>query len=110
MSEQGLTKTLSILALLLLAGCSRDPSIEMRSTDVSGDRVIPNTRIKVERIGIFADGLAYNDRRGVYLITDTETGREYFGVSGIGIQEVATHQQCHSNGKSTTCYDVEDER
>lgn len=49
-------------------------------------------RIKVERVGVISDGLAYGDRRGLYVITDTTTGAEFIGVSGVGIVETGSHQ------------------
>jgi hypothetical protein len=61
-----------------------------------------NDRIEVTRIGVFQDSLAYNSRRGVYVIRDKQTGREYIGISGVGISEVGSH----SSGKAT----VRDER
>lgn len=60
------------------------------------------SRISVNRIGIFEDSVAYRSKRGIYLITDTKTGTEYIGVSGIGISELGTHRQGKQN--------VEDER
>lgn len=51
-----------------------------------------NGRFKVERVGVFFDNLAYDDKRGIYVITDTETNQEFVGVSGIGISELASHQ------------------
>jgi len=110
MSDSPPAKTLLCISALMLSACGPDPSIQMTRTDVRGGNVVPNDRIEIERIGVFEDGLAYDNRRGVYLIRDKQTGREYFGVSGIGIQELASHEQCTSSGKTTTCYQVEHEQ
>lgn len=48
-------------------------------------------RVTVERIGMFNDVLAFGDWRGIYVIYDSKTGREYIGVSGIGIAETGSH-------------------
>lgn len=48
-------------------------------------------RVVVERIGVFADDIAFRERRGIYLIRDTVTGVEYIGVSGVGITEIGKH-------------------
>jgi hypothetical protein len=87
-------KKLAIAALTaaLLAGCTPDP--DMKMTSQSPAEASP--RISVTRIGIFSDTLAYGERRGVYVIQDAETGKEFIGVSGIGITEVGSH----SAGKS----------
>lgn len=53
-------------------------------------------RVRVTRLSIFHDELAYGNDRGVYLIEDTATGTEFIGVSGVGIAEVGSH----SCGKS----------
>lgn len=69
--------------IILLAGCRPDADTTLG--------VSPQSRIRVTRIGVFEDGIAYENRRGIYLITDTKTGKEYLGVSGIGISELGEH-------------------
>lgn len=83
---------------LLCGGCSPEPDTTMGVTTP----VSTSARITVTRIGVIEDSLAYSDRRGIYIITDTKTGKEYVGVSGIGISELGSH----SSGKTT----VSDER
>jgi hypothetical protein len=61
-----------------------------------------NYRVTVTRIGVFDDELAYGHQRGIYIIRHLESGKEFLGVSGIGITETARH----SSGKTT----VPDER
>lgn len=56
----------------------------------------PERRVIVERIDVVADTLAYGGTRGVYVIRDTATGREFIGVSGVGIAETGSH----STGKT----------
>ena len=45
----------------------------------------PPPRFKVVRQYIFEDDLAYNSKRGVYLIIDLKTGQEMVGISGVGV-------------------------
>ena len=45
-------------------------------------------RVHVVRAGVLLDDVAAGGKRGVYVITDRDTGGEYIGVSGIGIAEV----------------------
>lgn len=47
--------------------------------------------VEVVRIGIFEDNIAYNDRRGIYRIKDRQTGKEYLGISGVGVVETGNH-------------------
>ena len=49
--------------------------------------------VSVTRIGVFADDLAYDGKRGIYLIRDERTGIEYIGLSGVGISERGSHEQ-----------------
>ena len=81
-------------------GCDdkSDPTkIEVRQpTEAAG------TRVKVEQLGWFADDTSYKGYRRIYLFTDTATGRQYLGVTGVGVDDVGAHKQ----GKST----VKDER
>lgn len=76
-------------------GCGPSPDMPMHSQTLNakGVTVKDNARATVTRIGVFEDDLAYNSRRGVYLIRDEKTGNEYLGVSGIGISELGTHLQ-----------------
>lgn len=62
-------------------------------------------RFQVQRVGVFEDKLAYGDRRGIYVVTDRETGREFVGISGVGISELGAHTV--TTGKTTTTYDDE---
>lgn len=48
-------------------------------------------RISVTYLGKFYDKLAYEDVRGIYIIRDSETGKEFVGISGIGISELGSH-------------------
>ena len=77
--------TTSLLCILLLSvsGCKPAPDTTL-NTSVGG-------RISVMRVGIIEDDLAYRDRRGIYIITDNKTGKEFIGVSGIGISEQGNH-------------------
>lgn len=79
------------IAVVMLAGCEPTPdSLQRGRADQISYQT--NNRFKVERVSVFYDGLAYGDKRGIYIITDTETRQEFIGVSGIGISELASHQ------------------
>lgn len=62
-------------------------------------------RITVKRIAVIDDKIAYENRRGIYIIMDNQTGKEYIGVSGIGITESASHTR--SSGKTITTVEHE---
>ena len=77
-----------ILALLaMISGCETEEQYKIAKVveQESSDRIV------VKRLSIFTDSLAYRNDRGIYLIVDTETGKEYIGVSGIGIAESGSH-------------------
>ncbi len=74
-------------SVLLCGGCGPKADTTMSVTTP----VATSARISVTRIGVVDDSLAYGDRRGIYIITDTKTGQEYIGVSGIGISELGSH-------------------
>lgn len=92
-----------LIATLALAGCNVTPDMSDAGDPTMANAVSDGKRFRVERVEVFRDLLAYDDKRGIYIIRDKETGREYVGVSGIGITEIGSH----SCGKS--CID-EDER
>lgn len=82
--------------------------VEMKRT-IAGN--IDSGRFTVTLGAKFKDGLAYDGERGIYMITDHKTGKEFVGVSGVGIAELGSHSETHTdgNGKSQTTI-VTDER
>lgn len=84
-------RNLIFAGMFLLLGCFQGNN--------QGELVIKSdvgSRFEVTRESTFKDDLSYNGWRGVYLIYDRETKKQYFGVSGIGVYQVGTHQ----NGKA----------
>lgn len=73
-------------ALLLLASCPAGPNVAKLATEEQD-----GGRFKITRVQLFADSVAYHGQRAVYTILDTETGKEYVGVSGVGISETGQH-------------------
>lgn len=63
---------------------------------IENDNYENKLRVEITRISVFYDDLAYDGKRGVYLIKDKDTGKEFIGVSGIGISELGSH----SSGKA----------
>ena len=91
-----------LIALLfapILTACNPAPNMMMSDQAYGVDS---GGRFTVSRVGVFKDEIAYDNIRGIYIIVDTKTGKEFVGVSGIGISEVGSHR----SGKST----VSDER
>ena len=77
-----------LLAALALSACSPNPDTAMGKQSPA---VSSNARVSVTRIGVIEDDLAYDNRRGIYLIHDNQTGSDFVGVSGIGISELGSH-------------------
>lgn len=102
------TERVAICSLLLfLAGCAPDPDTPMQTTSPAAHnqpemKPAVGTRFTVTRVGVFRDTIAYENVRGIYVVTDNQTGTEYVGISGVGIAETGRH----SAGKTS----VEDER
>ena len=88
-------------ACLSLAGCENQvpPPKKIATLERS-------ERFQVDRVSIFEDLLAYGDKRAIYVIRDLQTGKEYVGVSGVGISEIGSHLR--SSGKHS--YAAPDER
>jgi hypothetical protein len=89
-----------------LFGCGQHestPSPVVFEQEISAEAA---TKVEVRLVGKFHDDLAYQDERGVYRIIDHETGKQYLGVSGIGIVEVGEHKEGSGDSQRT----VEDER
>ena len=90
-----------IAALVLLAQCTDNNGVEPTELRVDSRPRIEQ-RFDVENVQNFKDDLAYNGVRGIYIFKDNLTGKEYIGISGVGISEVGSH----SAGKTR----VSDER
>jgi len=87
-----------LLLAVLLAACGQSVP-DMTPMDAAGNpkgakavsAPVVEDRFTVTRSMTFRDELAYGNMRGVYVIVDEKTGREYVGVSGIGIAESGSH-------------------
>jgi hypothetical protein len=92
------------IIVLILIGCGQDHGYAQQdskryavgATDQPG-------RFEVQSVQIIHDSLAYDGERAVYLMKDHQTGKEYIGLSGVGISEIGSH----ACGKGCT---TEDER
>lgn len=86
-------------AMLALSGCSRqeDKVQYDRAVNVTQSQEPGPERFIVKRVQVVVDSLAYDGQRGVYILLDTQTNKEYVGVSGVGISELGSHQ----SGKTT---------
>ena len=51
-----------------------------------------SSRISVTEISRFEDSSAYRGYRKVFLFHDNTTGKEWIGVTGVGVSEVGSHQ------------------
>lgn len=86
----------TILIAFTLAACTaKAPDMpttgELKQYTANAAQPAP-ARFRVQMVASFVDKLAYGDVRGVYVITDTTTGQEFVGISGIGISELGSHQ------------------
>lgn len=101
-------KTKIFIALTLAFIFSGCESASSKYPSVSGQvykeepKIISNTsEFDLVKKQSFFDDDAYSQVRSVYVLKDKTTGKEYIGVSGIGISERGSH-----TSKST----IQDER
>lgn len=85
---------IAVMLFLVISGCNYQQNPDEAQIYGKGLGVTYKSteRFKIERVGVFKDNLAYDDRRGIYVITDTDTNQQFIGVSGVGISELAAHQ------------------
>ncbi len=102
-------KTISVLlAVLILGACERpEPDPNNAKSQIAWSmgsklKIQTSERISITRISVFKDETAYDRQRGIYIIHDNKTGKEFVGISGVGIAETGSHQ----SGKTS----VSDER
>jgi hypothetical protein len=75
----------------MLSACEKVSDMSIEQDDIKTSDYGSSGRFKVERVSVFYDKLAYDRKRGVYVITDTETGKQFVGVSGVGVSELGSH-------------------
>lgn len=97
-------KKLFSVLVLGLVGCDMPPlppEIPLNQVQSNAPAatapVSATNRVTITLLGTVNDGLAYSGKRGVYLIIDRRTDKEFIGVSGIGISELGSHQDNHNN-------------
>lgn len=91
MGTKSQTALATTLAALAMFGCDARPT-----QNVAVETSATEGRVSVRRIECVQDSLAYGGVRGIYIITDNKTGKEFIGISGIGISEIGSH----SSGKT----------
>ena len=72
------------IALFLYGAILRD----QKQPRTSAPETQTSSRFKLVDESTVNDERAYNGKRTIYILTDKATGREYIGVSGIGISEL----------------------
>lgn len=77
-----------LFGAVLVSGCDKSERTR-QYTNPSNIEVKPDDRFSVNRVQVVYDELAYNSKRGIYVITDKKTGKEFLGVSGIGVAELS---------------------
>lgn len=92
-------KTISLLLVVLFLGaCERlEPDPNNAYSQIAWSmgsklKIQTSERISVTRISVFKDEMAYDRQRGIYIIRDNETGKEFVGISGVGIAETGSHK------------------
>lgn len=99
--------TMLFVAILALAGCMSEAERAEYDKQASQRRAViqlpsekppifvdekkpapPPERFEVLRVQVITDYMAYNNARAIYILKDRETGREFVGLSGVGIAEL----------------------
>ena len=93
-------KILMLAAVAMLLGCNPESDVKVNVPLHNVYR--PDDRFIVTRELTIEDDIAYGGQRAVYTFVDKKTGKEYIGLSGVGIVETGSH----TTGKSS----VQDER
>ena len=97
-----ITQSSLVLLTMLVLGCEDNretsrqefPSVGSRVSTLPREQVTliqPELKFELKKVQSFNDSAAYGGYRDVYILKDNETGKEYIGVSGIGISERGSH-------------------
>jgi hypothetical protein len=103
-----------LLCALLVSSCEDGtyrPEREMQAVPMSAAaEAAAGQRFDVRLEQVVADEIAYGGRRGIYSIVDRTTGREYVGLSGVGITELGAHEKRTGSGRDAKKETIVDER
>lgn len=94
-----------IVGSIFLGGCDnpQDLYTNVGAPQTNRTEIIQDTgRFDLRKVQTFFDKDSYSSTRSVYILKDKQTGKEFIGISGIGISELGSH----TSGKST----IADER
>ena len=75
---------LSAAFFILLAGCNA--GVDSRATIMTDES---SDRFQVVRVATFTDRLAQYNERGVYVVNDRLTGKQFVGIDGVGLAETS---------------------
>jgi hypothetical protein len=80
-----------IIALFSFAlmSCDRPDSPKLIVAVAKGAEVTPSARFRVESQGWFEAGHEKNLRE-ILVITDTQTNKQYIGITGVGVTELVS--------------------
>lgn len=86
-------KYCAVLALLL-CGCLRekDPPVQIPVQTRLALQDSGEQRFTVKLVGEFENPKAYVRVHRIYVIRDETTGKEFIGVTGLGLSELGSHQ------------------
>ena len=82
-------KYLFLLFFIVFTGCQTE-TYKIQTPD-NGELAGANGRFEVKKVQSFLDYDAYNGSRSIFIITDTNSNKEYIGISGVGISELGSH-------------------
>lgn len=103
-------RILTLLFVGALCGCDLPKQPPPTPKPETATTLIPQSleggRFEVQFAADFDDDVAYKDKRRIYIIKDKTTGKEFIGVSGIGISELGSHTTGSGKDKKT----IKDER
>lgn len=83
-------KYLLIFAAIPLAACIEPSDEYLQRQKMQSMTIQTDDRFEVKRTAVIFDSIAYRNQRGIYLIRDKKTGKEYVGLSGVGVSEIGT--------------------
>lgn len=95
-----LIKVLISISLIILIpvcifvyGADHNRAAIKQGMDDSKAVLSKDDRFEISRVQVFKDDLAYDNQRAIYVLKDKQTGKEFVGISGIGISELGQHTE-----------------
>lgn len=88
-----------LIGAIFITGCDDRNLPDVRQQTISSS--VNTGRFQMRVVDEVHDKNAYNNSRGIFIITDTKTHHEYLGVEGVGVTDLQSERQADDDAANS---------